>query len=769
MWSHGLLRVVGCVAVFGLLSMIVGGCGGGDAPLLPENGDGGGDDAGPVAQLGSIVVNVDWPQPPAESEAVTPEMIPAAAQCIVLTITDAFQRMVGEWKIPRFQSQLVIGGIPAGWVNIVAEAKPNLDGTGVAQAQGSAVREVAPNAATNVDFVLQSTITSWTIGPESPRFGVGWSQVFTATALNAQNQVVLVPAPGAPNWEITVVGGGDPTEYVLELGRGGDQSQYCLNLVGLRSGMIHVRALMDEDGAGPGGDRVAERDLTIEDVMQWNQDAEQYVGRHAMFDEMKLGKGFDSYTGRQKDSPFEDIDVNNDVIAQQPGDGIKRAYCLFGRDTRTTISGFALDSYGEVEYMMVAGGSQTASWDESRQRDQYACSVDIGYFIDRGEWWLRSSTLRLKRDAAHLLATDRAAFRARYGDRFVIGDKRCSFLNAKYGATHISESFARDVHLEFDVYGTIEEISGEVSASGFEWLTELSDHTGVRVDVTTNGNIDGQIAAIISEMVNPNDDARAAAIVAQLGGVAENLDSARSVQCGLVTVPMSWVIPALLSDTKLYTGPVDKWMMLYQNLLRQQERLAEIIPAFDTTYGYLSNHRKTDLQAAKVEVDGRVAQAHAVLEDWAINGTMPGNPTIGLVQLKWPDPHVDTKGGDYRQTGFVWLHQYEPGFAHASRAGMEYKFTVEDVGCPCYAVVSGLLRIPDPVDGGTRTKLDDDSWRFEWGGQVTWYANGDAAHRLCPLSDWQNSLRVKIYRESDDTEILEQSLPVSIPYTVTWN
>jgi streptogramin lyase len=87
---------------------------------------------------------------------------------------------------------VTFSGLKIGIWAMTASAYPNADGTGVAQATGSAPVNIADNQTSNVGLTMDSTIDHLEVSPSPPLIDVGTSQQLTATAKDASGAIVLI-------------------------------------------------------------------------------------------------------------------------------------------------------------------------------------------------------------------------------------------------------------------------------------------------------------------------------------------------------------------------------------------------------------------------------------------------------------------------------------------------------------------------------------------------------------------------------------------------
>lgn len=171
--------VVAAVLMLVCLLLLLAGCGGGSSRH-------GGTTAAPAAS-GSAAFTVRWPE--------RSRLIPFASNSIKVRLMrgDAFQ---GERLLVRpaggGETSAVFERLSTGDATATAEAYPNADGTGVAQASAQVTFTIVGGQTTNLRLTMNSTIDRIEITPPAPSLPVGQSVALTATAKNAASEVVLI-------------------------------------------------------------------------------------------------------------------------------------------------------------------------------------------------------------------------------------------------------------------------------------------------------------------------------------------------------------------------------------------------------------------------------------------------------------------------------------------------------------------------------------------------------------------------------------------------
>ncbi len=164
---------------------------GGGTPLEPGSGEtgitepSGGEET--TADPGELTFSVVWPE-------VESRLIPTAAQSIVLVVTDmATKAELGRAVLTRTNTSATLGSLPA-WHSclVAATARPNLDGSGIAQAMGSQIVTIPSGSSVAVSLTLATTITAVQISAPRTQMTVGSTATFVPTAKDTRGNIVLV-------------------------------------------------------------------------------------------------------------------------------------------------------------------------------------------------------------------------------------------------------------------------------------------------------------------------------------------------------------------------------------------------------------------------------------------------------------------------------------------------------------------------------------------------------------------------------------------------
>lgn len=171
------------VTILGLIgaAILTFGCGGSKSGLSSSTG------------VGRLKLSIEWP--------ARTRLVPNAANSIVVTVSIGSQQF-NQTVIPRpgngqTESSETIDSIPVGSVVVVAEAHPNVDGSGVAQAIGSAGATISPTALNTINVTLSSTVTNLGITPSSIGVGAESQVPVSLEATDSQGRMVLLAVGSA--------------------------------------------------------------------------------------------------------------------------------------------------------------------------------------------------------------------------------------------------------------------------------------------------------------------------------------------------------------------------------------------------------------------------------------------------------------------------------------------------------------------------------------------------------------------------------------------
>lgn len=142
------------------------------------------------ARTGKLALTINWPAPS--------RLVPAGANSVDAVLsaggtTLAHKLLVKPTAAP-WTTTVTFDNLTPGAVTLNTVAYPNTDGSGVAQAKGSMSATIKAGAQTAVTVDMASTIDHLAITPASPTVAVGGAAQLTATAFDAQNNIVLTSA-----------------------------------------------------------------------------------------------------------------------------------------------------------------------------------------------------------------------------------------------------------------------------------------------------------------------------------------------------------------------------------------------------------------------------------------------------------------------------------------------------------------------------------------------------------------------------------------------
>ncbi|MBC7330739.1 Ig-like domain-containing protein, partial [bacterium] len=176
----------GNILLLGAFILILSGCG----IRLFKGSD---ESASTGPQTGGISIRIVWP------ENNDQRLIPSATNSVKIRImkgtnvvlTDVIPREAGEAEVKKSYKD-----IPVGDVIFEASAYASQDGTGVALARGSATVQITLGEYAQVSITMASTITKVEVTPAEATLSVGETLQLTATAKDADGNIVLVPEGG---------------------------------------------------------------------------------------------------------------------------------------------------------------------------------------------------------------------------------------------------------------------------------------------------------------------------------------------------------------------------------------------------------------------------------------------------------------------------------------------------------------------------------------------------------------------------------------------
>lgn len=154
------------------------------AALTILSGCGGGGNSSAIStDGGALQVGITWPE--------ASRLIPIASNSIKIDVYDG-ANLVATELVPKPLTLATFSNVPTGNLTVVATAYPNADGTGVAQATGTAGALITIANTTVVGITMGSTITHMDMTPTSLNLTGGQTSSVVATPKDASNNVVLV-------------------------------------------------------------------------------------------------------------------------------------------------------------------------------------------------------------------------------------------------------------------------------------------------------------------------------------------------------------------------------------------------------------------------------------------------------------------------------------------------------------------------------------------------------------------------------------------------
>src|SRR5688500_17951575 len=153
-------------------------------------GCGGGSDS---AESGRAVFTVVWP--------ALSRLIPVASNSIKVEISRGGAE-IAEKVIQRPTTSVAFENLPVGDLSVTATAHPGSDGSGIAQARGTAPLTIRPNQTTDFTITMESTIRSVEIVPPTGPVRPGDVLQLGLTVRDADGNLVLV-SPATLEWTST--------------------------------------------------------------------------------------------------------------------------------------------------------------------------------------------------------------------------------------------------------------------------------------------------------------------------------------------------------------------------------------------------------------------------------------------------------------------------------------------------------------------------------------------------------------------------------------
>lgn len=147
-----------------------------------------------VGARGKATLNVIWPDR-------SGRLIPTAANSLTVTLSQngstISSQTIARPAAGQNTTSTTFTDLPIGNLDVAVSALPNADGTGVAQAVGAGTMTVAVGTPGAVTVSLVSTAATLAVSPASPHIGMGGTGVFTASARDASNNIVLLQTSGS--------------------------------------------------------------------------------------------------------------------------------------------------------------------------------------------------------------------------------------------------------------------------------------------------------------------------------------------------------------------------------------------------------------------------------------------------------------------------------------------------------------------------------------------------------------------------------------------
>jgi len=249
------------------LSVVLIGCGGGSGSGLggggyggagDGSGSGGGGGSPTTSSTGTLSLTINWPQ--------ATRLIPAATQCIKISVYWVYgglkeaEKTVLRSRPDVYTDSVLFTSLHTGDTRVEATAYPSPNATGTPQATAFFIVSIPENQTVTKELTMSSTIWNVVLSPKNPSVKVGETITVTASALDANGNVVLT-APFNWDWHLT-----DSSRNYAELTPNGDTAtikglQATSVLVGLTvtekesgmSGFFWVNVEASDNGGGGGG------------------------------------------------------------------------------------------------------------------------------------------------------------------------------------------------------------------------------------------------------------------------------------------------------------------------------------------------------------------------------------------------------------------------------------------------------------------------------------------------------------------------------------
>ena len=178
----GLRRIAGTPAIFLVLTALFA------ASLAGCGGSGGASGVGASVGRGAATLSITWPE--------RSRLIPVASNSITVAFLNSSNLNVGQKTVARPTSgnstTVSFTGLPAGTLNLRAQAYPTTDGTGTAQASASKSVVITSGQTTAAAITMASTIETLAISPSAPTVATGATVALVPAALNSSGAAILV-------------------------------------------------------------------------------------------------------------------------------------------------------------------------------------------------------------------------------------------------------------------------------------------------------------------------------------------------------------------------------------------------------------------------------------------------------------------------------------------------------------------------------------------------------------------------------------------------
>lgn len=141
---------------------------------------------------GIAAFTIAWP-------TAATRLIPSASNSVVIALTDGDQPVATQTAArpsTGSQSTVTFDDLPVGQLTATATAFPSATGTGTAQAGATLTLTIQKDQTTTTPLSLTSTIASFLVEASRTQLNVGETATLTATAKNANGDLVLIPTVG---------------------------------------------------------------------------------------------------------------------------------------------------------------------------------------------------------------------------------------------------------------------------------------------------------------------------------------------------------------------------------------------------------------------------------------------------------------------------------------------------------------------------------------------------------------------------------------------